>query len=170
MLLFLFAAERRPDLHRNKSPLWAYYDIRFQRNGGRSQKEGSVKQEQIKIHSWEDGVFKISPYPGDASKVWLIRPFPLLSSMCDPMPDKSLLQPESWWHENTKQEIERPGEARGGHSNKPGFHHWHRAWLGFTWMSVESLYRWGFMWYHYISFQGGGESPPEPLLLSDTED
>lgn len=38
-----------------------------------------MKQEQIKIHSWEDSVYKVSPYPGGASKVLLTLPLTKLN-------------------------------------------------------------------------------------------
>lgn len=50
------------------------------------QEERSVKQKRIKIHSCEDSVYKLSHYPGDASKVLLVRPFPLLSTVCQVRP------------------------------------------------------------------------------------
>lgn len=60
----------------------------------KSSEEGSARQEQIKIHSWEDDVYKVSSYPDDASKAQLTRPIPLLSSMCHPLLGKSLSLPE----------------------------------------------------------------------------
>lgn len=59
-----------------------------------SEEEGSVRQEQIKIHSREDDVCEVSSYPDDVSKAQLTRPIPLLSSMCHPLPGKSLSLPE----------------------------------------------------------------------------
>ena len=39
----------------------------------------------MKIHSWEDSVYKVSPYPGGASKVSLTLPLTKLN-----VPGKSL--------------------------------------------------------------------------------
>lgn len=77
-----------------------------------------MRWERIKIYSWEDKVYKVSPYPGDASKAQLIRPFLLLSSMCNPLPGKALSQTERAdgtraLSKNLK-DIEKPGEARQG--------------------------------------------------------
>ena len=134
------------------------------------QEESSMKQEQIKIHSCEDSVYKLTRYHGDASKLLLIRPFPLLSSVCHVRPcnQKELTAWEYWQRVWKTWRSKRRAQKYGRVSSLP----WGSGGINVG-ASTLSVYRRGFMCIITSVFKEVESlikgTLPELLFVNDTE-